>query len=289
MTHNFNAEETKKFFDSQEGHFSHIKSPREELLFEQIIPKLQKNSNHTLKTIDFGCGGGGLLLRLLSNNCDAIGIEKHQELFSTTQQRLKDNHHDPKRVINAGVEGIEQIGRHSQDLIIVMGVFQYLSEHDYTKLFSEIHRALAPTGTLICSFQNALFDLFTFNKYTIDFIEHHIIDELNLNETLGMDISSDLKSLVTNPEFPPYAKNRARDNIFVRTTNPLTIKKELKEKSFILNEKYFYDFHLVPTVIEKKYAEKLSQFTENFQKTRYSEWHGHFTANAFLVECKKIN
>ena len=104
---------------------------------------------------------------------------------------------------------------------------------------------------------------------------------------MGQEIVKDLKSLITHSNKPDYSATIARDNIYVQTTNPLTIEEELLGYKFRLLQKYFYSFFPLPRLIENKYKNKVEKFKKQFEVARSKEWYGHFMANAFLVDCVK--
>lgn len=288
MTHQFNAEKTQEYFDNLAVDFSEAKAPRDEIFLNLILSKYKAKKGKKITALDFGCGGGKLLLNMLEKGIDAEGIEKHENICQLARERLVKAGYDEKKVIQGGIEELVRLQPGSFDFIVVMGVFQYLPPEDFKKLFKNIYRLLKSEGHLVASFQNALFDLFTFNRYTVDFYQENFFKPLGLDELLGDEIIKDLKGLITNPDKPDYSPEIARDNIYVRTTNSLTIADELKENDFNLLEKYFYGFFFVPRLIEGKYKDKLKDLKSEFEIKRSTEWFGHFMANAFVVDCVKI-
>ncbi len=286
MTQQFNAKKTQEYFDRQAVDFSEAKVPRDEIFLNLILPEYKKE-NKKIVALDFGCGGGKLLLDMLKSGVDAQGIEKHDNICQLAKQRLVAAGYDSGKIIQGSIDELNQFPPAYFDFVVLMGVFQYLSAEDYGRLLKTIYKLLKPRGHLVASFQNALFDLFTFNKYTVEFFEEKFFRPLGLNELLGGELINDLKSLITNPEKPDYSPAIARDNIYVRTANPLTIADELKEYKFKLAEKYFYSFFLLPRLVEGKYKDKLKTMQEEFEVKRSREWYGYFMANAFVADCVK--
>ena len=110
-----------------------------------------------------------------------------------------------------------------------------------------------------------------------------------MDKLSGQEIVKDLKSLITHPDKPDYSTSTARDNIYVETTNPLTIGEELANYKFRLLQKYFYSFFPLPRLIENKYKGQLEKFKKRLEVAKSKEWYGHFMANAFVVDCVKKN
>ena len=101
------------------------------------------------------------------------------------------------------------------DLVLLMGVMQYLSDAERAEVLERVKSYLKPGGTLIATFQNGLFDLFTFNKYTVDAVTNMLLAE-QLSEDEARQVQSAVGGLLAQPQAPAHSEWRARDNIFVR-------------------------------------------------------------------------
>ena len=51
---------------------------------------------------------------------------------------------------------LEKIDDNSFDIILAIGIFQYLSDKDFKKAFENFNRILSPKGILVATFQNFL-------------------------------------------------------------------------------------------------------------------------------------
>lgn len=287
MVHKYIAEKTKNYFNSMAGDYFLAYAPRDEIFLKLILPKYGQKNKSKIRALDFACGGGSLLLKMLKFGIKAKGIEKHDELYQLARKRLEENNFNTANIIQGSIKDLDKLPKNSFDFIVLMGIFQYLSPQQRNQLYAKIYRLLKPKGHMVATFQNALFDLFTFNKYTIDFFQEKIFKPLKLDKSMGQEIITDLKSLITHPDKPDYSPKIARDNIYVETTNPLTISEELANHRFILLQKYFYSFFPLPRLMESKYKKQFEKFKKQFEVTRSKEWYGHFMANAFVVDCIK--
>ena len=288
MVHKYKGAETKKYFDSLAGGYFNAHAFRDEIFLKLILPEYKKKNKGKIAILDFGCGGGAFLLKLLEKGVDGKGIEKHSELHHLAQKRLEESGYDKENVIKGSIKELDILPKNSFDFVILMGVLQYLSPELRTQLYEKINRLLKPKGHMVATFQNALFDLFTFNKYTVDFFQEKLFKPLGLEKSFGKEIISDLKSLISHPDKPDYSNKIARDNIYVETTNPLTIGEELFKYNLRLTQKYFYGFFPLPRLIENKYdKDKIEKFKKQFEVVRSKEWYGHLLANAFVVDCVK--
>jgi len=287
MAHQFNAKKTQEFFDNMATDFSVATAPRDEIFLDLILPQYIEKNPGQISALDFGCGGGALLLKMTEKGINVQGIEKHDNLCQLARDRLVQAGYNQAKIIKGGVKELTDLPPESFDFVILMGVFQYLPPEDYIQSLNNIHNILKQGGHLVASFQNALFDFFTFNKYTVDFYQEKIVKPLGLDKLLGDSLIDDFKGLMTSPEKPKYSSGIARDNIYVRTSNPLTIADELKKHKFNLKQKYFYNLFFTPRLIENKYQDKLKELKKQFEIKRSTEWFGYFMANAFVVDCVK--
>lgn len=288
MMHEYDPVRTSRFFAENSGLFNLYEnelgpSPRDRILLEKVLPTLPDSA---LRIVDYGCGAGGLLAELARRGYDVLGIEPNDSMRQFAIDKLKRLGYSEERVRKGDLDQLRKIESETVDLLVAMGVFQYLSDEEYAETLKTARRILKPHGHLVCTFQNAFFDLFTFNEYTIDFFEHQLLRPL---VECGLDRDkaiSGLRSLVTNPELSAYDKTRARDNIFVRLSNPLTIGKQLKACGLELEDLYFYTLHPVPPLIKEDQAEKVRKVSETIEVEKSQEWYAYFMGNAFLTHCR---
>jgi SAM-dependent methyltransferase len=289
----FDAARTAEFFNTTYSTLDSVNAfkpekrlhERDKILVRYIMDPRKSNAG-TLKVIDFGCGQGRLVAHLIGQGFDAIGFEKNEGMRSVADAELGAIG-AKGRIFAGGVEELATLPAASYDIVLMMGVFQYLSDAEYNLVLNAIKRVLRPGGCLAVTFQNAFFDLFTFNKYTIDFIMHELLGS-HLDAAQRATIESDLAALIANPDKPPFSPHRARDNVFVRLTNPLTVEAELSKFDLRLKDKYFYDFHGLPPLLDAKHGEASKAISNQFQIDRAKSWQGHFMAGAFLAEFTKV-
>jgi cyclopropane fatty-acyl-phospholipid synthase-like methyltransferase len=279
--HTFNAEQTARFFDQT---FFRDATPqlrhRDHLLMQAVLkPLLLYNP----RIIDFGCGPGWLLHHMIKAGFDAVGMEKHNEVYRSAESLLA-SIDKQDCIVQGGVEEFSEFEPESFDIVVAMGVLQYLSEAEYEVILKAVARVLRPNGCFVATFQNALFDLYTFNKYTIDFLMHQLVGPL-LSPGQWDRVKAAISTLVVNSERPDYSPTRARDNVFVRLTNPLTLAEDIGRYGMRLEKKYFYEWFGLPPLVGD--IDGISQaVTARFELRDATAWQGHFMANAFLAEFK---
>lgn len=258
---------------------------RDRILIERILPTGKKEAR---KVLDFGCGQGRLLSWLLENGYDATGIEPNAGMLRVAKKEIEK--FGTGRLIHGSFDVLASMKEGTYDTVVIMGVLQYLPDDEYARLLNEAKRVLKRQGLLVCTFQNALFDLFTFNKYTVDFLVNELL--FPAKSTVASvekksEIARDIEGLIANPDKPAYASARARDNVFVRLTNPLLIEQQLSGFGLRVIKKYFYEYFGLPPLISPKHQELAKVLGAKFEVDNAEAWQGTFMANAFLIEATK--
>lgn len=290
----FDRAATNSFFNTafsaeQEARVSSGVAPRlharDRILIERILPAGRKEAQ---KILDFGCGQGRLLSWLLENGYDATGIEPNAGMLRVAKKEIEK--FGTSRLIHGSLDALAPMKDETYDTVVIMGVLQYLPDDEYAALLNEAKRVLKGQGVLVCTFQNALFDLFTFNKYTVDFLINELLFPAKSTATSvekRSEIARDIERLITNPDKPAYASARARDNVFVRLSNPLLIEQHLSGFGLRMIKKYFYEYFGLPPLISPKHQEVAQVLGAQFEVGNAEAWQGTFMANAFLIEATK--
>lgn len=284
MVHTFDEKKRSQFFDTtfaptqfdllKKGEITHL-HPRDEILLNFL-----KGLPPNCRILDYGCGQGRLLGELLSRGYDAYGYEPSAGMGDIAVAHfVKDGE---GRIFVGSDDMLSKLDGKKFDLVLLMGVMQYLSDEERVEVFRRCRGYLQPGGRIVATFQNGLFDLYTFNKYTIDAVTNMLLKGLLSRDEQNL-VGEKLGHLLTHPDAPPYSASRARDNIFVRLSNPLTAKKDLAEHGLVLESLYFYEWFGLPPLIAGQAADIAKRIKSTFEVKDASDWRGHFMANAFLV------
>jgi hypothetical protein len=137
----------------------------------------------------------------------------------------------------------------------------------------------------VSAHQNELFDLFTFNKYTVRFFGNHFAPLLaqSPDDPATREYLDAVAGLMSHPEEPDDSSRSGslRARIQTHPENPLTYPEKLKRYGFANRDILFYTFHAAPPLAFRRLpgAEEASRKLE-FSLAR--DWRGMFLASMFI-------
>ncbi len=164
------------------------------------------------------------------------------------------------------------------DSVVAMGVMPHVTDDDVVmKNFASL---LRPGGSAFIEFRNKLFSLFTFNRYTLEFIR----DDLLAN------VSADVKDAVVADIAPRLATDmppvREYDSILSKFHNPMEMQDLFTRNGFENVELRWYHYHPAPPMIEKRLGPRFREEAFNLERET-SGWRGMFLCSAYVVEATK--
>ena len=174
------------------------------------------------------------------------------------------------------------------DALLAMGVMPHV--RDIQSVLQNMKSMVSPGGKFFIEFRNKLFSLFTFNRYTHEFI---------LNDLLA-DVSPELKALVakdlegrlemdkptprlkassagTNEEFVGY------DAILSEFHNPFEVRDLFTKLGFIDIKFIWYHYHPAMPFLTAENADLFRSEALNLEYES-SGWRGLFLCSAFVIE-----
>jgi SAM-dependent methyltransferase len=272
-------------FAYQYGRNPEVRYPMYEIRHDLVLNILQGLPKGRL--LDAGCGAAHILADCLDHGWDGHGFDFAENMVALARTLLEQHGQATERVRVGVMNDLSYYGDRSFDVVLLLGVSQYLAEKDDVAIWSEIHRVLKPEGVVLIDFVNALFDLSTFNRFTVRFVVDEFVRLFFPPERVP-DIEKRISALVTYPQKPDVTGLYAtrRDHVTKRTENPLTVAARMKSLDFDLADLQFYRFHAVPPLLFETDPdlEKVA-IAKEFELSR--NWIGHFTASAFLVTLKR--
>ena len=157
----------KRYFSSEQEELAAYHNMRFHSFFD-LLKHSQLDVSNSLEIFDFGCGSGEMFEELKGIPGSMYGCDISNGMLEEAQKILGSIGRDAS-LLNVG--GVEILKRYSDkfDLIIALNVLPYLTEAEEADFYASCKRSLKDGGVVIISHANYLFDLFTFNRYTVEF------------------------------------------------------------------------------------------------------------------------
>jgi 2-polyprenyl-3-methyl-5-hydroxy-6-metoxy-1,4-benzoquinol methylase len=185
------------------------------------------------RCFDFGCGDGIFMEWLAVREAAVGGVDANKTMIGAATARLSELGERLLLLREGGVAAMETIDAASFDCVFALNVLAYLEPDEEAAFYKEARRVLRPGGQLIVTHSNELFDMFTFNKYTVAFFARHF--------SFGQR-KTDISSLLAHPDKP------SRSGFAVRE-NPLNYRGKLAEHGFGEEQQEFAILHELPPLL----------------------------------------
>lgn len=249
-----------------------------------VMDMLTKETPGTL--LDAGCGDGFPLVTFMDNGWDAYGVDLSPNMVREAQEHLEKKGYSSRRVSESSLVNLSAFEDNLFDVVTCLGVMYYIE--DDALAYKEINRILKPGGIFICSQQNELFDLFTFNKYTLRFFRNNILPLASKSSEDYIILESEVSDLITNPEAPIRHDGwSSRDAVFTRPENPLIYAEKLRKFNMLVDTgPLYFGIHLLPPLVLDKYP-SIKEYSNRCQYDFRFDWRGLFIGAHFIVSARK--
>jgi 2-polyprenyl-3-methyl-5-hydroxy-6-metoxy-1,4-benzoquinol methylase len=164
--------QTKNFFEKFSRQWSRnakTKSNNGVNVIKQRNDYVLKIASHFLskgcEALDVGCGTGDLTIQLLEKGFDAYGIDFASSMikrarFEAHKKNFPQNRFQVRTFFEYSTDK-------KFDLISANGFIEYISEKQFDQFIRMCNKFLKHNGLLVFSSRNRLFNVFSFNNYTL--------------------------------------------------------------------------------------------------------------------------
>lgn len=243
------------------------------------------------RVIEVGVGEGTPLTTLAKAGIDVWGFDISQEMVEASKRIMQNNGMNPDHVFWGDVQDpstyVQALKDGLFDGLMAMGVMPHVENDDM--VINNISTMIRPGGSVFIEFRNKLFSLFTFNRYTADFI---------LNDLLR-DVSDEVKAVVAKDlenrvrlDMPPRRDTIAGsdapgyDAILSKFHNPFEVVELFKKHDFEDIRLLWYHYHPAMPYLEQQLPEVFRREAIRLEHEP-SNWRGYFLCSAFVVEAVK--
>ena len=248
--------------------------PANDFAFHLVLNALAEADAETV--LEVGMGHGNAVALLSADERELWGIEKDPQRLEESRAKLIAAGLDPERVILADIEdpisyaGIRPVG--GFDALVALGVLPHVTHEIQT--LQNMAALVRPDGEVFIEFRNSLFSLFTFNRYTYEFIMDDLLADVP--QTVRDAVSEELKPRLAMDK-PPASAHASNFH------NPFEVTDLFEEAGYIDVEIHPFHYHAAPPMIASTIGDAFDEASKALEHEP-SKWRGLFLCSAFLVQ-----
>ena len=260
--------------------------PRDAAFYRrQIYLKILYETNAD-NILDIGCGGGRTVLDALEMGRKVQGIEPIEPLVKEAKTLLAESGQNPGLIRQADMAEVQNWKPHTFGTVAMLSVLPHVDPNKWDFTHQYVRSLLVKGGYFIASYRNDLFDLFTFNSFTIDFILNTLWNCRTLQRFHAKESVEGLKKLIKNPDIPGPFYTDAKDKSFGKLTrvnsNPLGMPSYLYRFGLRVLKTYFYNYHCAPPLLREN-IDDYRILSHRMDMEMSEDWRGHFMASTFVI------
>ncbi len=258
---------------------------RLQLLLNSFVEKGAK------RIMEVGVGEGTPLSLLSRAGLEVWGFDISRKMVERSKERMKENGQDPERIFWGDIQDpttyIHALKGGRFDGLMAMGVMPHV-ENDHLAL-ENMTALVRPGGSVFIEFRNKLFSLFTFNRYTFEFIMDDLL--AGVAREVKDKVAADLKPRL-RMDMPPVrdkvegSQAAGYDAILSRFHNPFEMEGLFQRHGFRDIKLLWYHYHPAMPYLSGDMAEEFRRESIRLEHDP-SDWRGYFLCSAFVVEAVK--
>lgn len=232
--------------------------------------------NNVKSLVEVGVGHGYAIPVFTAEGIEMAGFDNKPELVVESKERALEYGQDPDQFIDADIENpstYENLaGVGEFDALVAMGVLPHVSDDDRTLL--NMAGLVKPGGEVVIEFRNSLFSLFTFNRYTRDFILEDLLSGVSDRSRAIMDQAISEKIDINKPGPSSSAFH-----------NPFEVEKTFQRLGFVETEILPFHYH---AFLPSQESADPQEFRDQSMalESETSGWKGLFLCSAYIVHAK---
>jgi SAM-dependent methyltransferase len=243
------------------------------------------------RVLDVGCGGGQTVLDAYRRGLTCHGVEPVGPLRDAARKLLHDNGVDDSNIHDGDLSTIGVDARAAYDCVSLLSVLPAIPFSEWNTAHRAITANVRPGGYFIAAYRNHLFDLYTFNSFTVEFYGTALWETAAAAPLRTDRVVGALKGLVTHPDVPGPFHTDSPDKSFGRLerpkSNPLTLPAYLRTFGLQVERLRFCHFHCVPPLLQDEVAD-FRRINHEMELTLADDWRGHIMAAMVFVEARKL-
>lgn len=253
------------------------------ILRGNITRDLIEEAEDVETVVDIGCGTGHVMIDLLDDGYEVYGFDFAANMVEEARANLSAEGFDPDRVRQG--DFTEEIPFNQEyDAAVALGVLPHFE--DIRKPLSRFKEILRNGGMMVAQLRNDLFDLYTFNEHTYEFVRDELLADVSLEDEAAAAIDDRLREALNLEdgvgESAGDADFSSGEHQYFH--NPLTVEEHFRSVGFSVQDVLFYHYHAMLPEFETEFREEFYEQSLELENPR--DWRGHFLASAFLAHAR---
>lgn len=248
--------------------------------------------NDVRRVVEVGVGEGTPLATLARAGMEVSGFDISESMVAKSREQMTRIGQDPNRIMWGDVEDpttyVDLLRDGQFDALMAMGVMPHVRND--VQVLKNMATLLRPGGLAFVEFRNKLFSLFSFNRYTYEFVMDDLL--AGVDDAVRGHVGEFLRGRLEMDKPAPRTAHEAVDGavgydaILSKFHNPFEVVEQFDELGFEDVELLWYHYHpAMPFLAEKDPA----AFREAALGLEHepSGWRGLFLCSAFVVQARK--
>lgn len=238
--------------------------------------------------LDAGCGPASILRQVADAGIEPYGFDLTAGMVDEARRVMHGRGFDAERIWSGSVCDAAAFdlaahgGPETVDAAMCIGVLPHLRARDEPAVLANLVGAVRTGGLVVVEARNALFALFTMNRYTRDFVLGELL--ASAPGPLAEATRAGLDGMLRTDQ-PPLRRGAdgdpGYDEVLSRTHNPLVLPRDMAAAGLVDVEVLFYHYHAAPPIFEGTDRDAFAAASRALEDPR--DWRGHFMASAFLA------
>lgn len=243
------------------------------------------------RVVEVGVWEGTPFAAMVSAGIEVWGFDISEAMVEKSREKARNLGMDETRIFWGDIRDpltYERLlkGR-SFDGLVAMGVMPHIENDDM--VLENMAALVKPGGSVFVEFRNKLFSLFTFNRYTYDFIINDLLADVD--EKMKRIVADELNRRVRMDMPPPPDGGSGLGktgtySILAKFHNPFEATEMFRRHGFDKIQLLWYHYHPAQPWLED---EDRDLFRSEAMKLEHEQsgWRGLFLCSAFVVQAVK--
>ena len=243
------------------------------------------------RVIEVGVGEGTPLVTLGKAGVDVWGFDISRGMVEKAKQTMQENDMNPEHVFWGDIQDpntyVQALSHGLFDGLIATTVMPHIENDDM--VIENMSTMIRPGGKVFIGFRNKLFSLFTFNRYTVDFILDDLLRDVSseVKAIVAKDLESRLRIDMPLPRITvPGSSAPGIEGILSKFHNPFEVVELFKRHNFEDIRLRWFHYHPAMPYLEEEVPELFRKEAVRLEHEP-SNWRGYFLSSIFVVEAVK--